>query len=227
MLFDSLGQPTEAGRTGEQWQNKMKAQRERTKTAYKPRAVNEDKEKYWRQVFALFYKSELPFKKFCAQEKLSPNTFQYWRRELRKRDDARGITSLISQGDNRPSNLQQNIDFWLGIINDINACEGSVRSFCSSHGISSGNLHFWEKRLKDMKLTKGVRKDEQPHTSRFVPVRILDDTSAPADSESDQTADAIHHRIEIKLTGGVIVSVPVSMSADVLIQLVNGVRSPN
>jgi hypothetical protein len=198
---------------------------ERTGRAYKPRAVDKEKESDWRKVFARFNRSELPFRKFCAQENISPNTFQYWRRELRKRDEARGITSTISKGDNRPSNLQQNIDYWLGIINEINAYEGSVRSYCRSHSIASGSLHFWEKRLKAMKLTTGVRKDEQPSDSVFVPVRILDDCSQPPEGASHGgTPEGAFQRIEIKLGNGVVMSLPVSTSVEVLIQLMNGVR---
>jgi transposase-like protein len=125
----------------------------------KPRATDYEKENHWRAVFAQFQKCGLPFRKFCAQEKISPNTFQYWRRELRNRDEARGTVSTISKGDNRSSNLQQKINHWLKIIDEINVYEGSINSYCRIHGVSSGNLHFWEKRLREMKLTNGVRKD--------------------------------------------------------------------
>jgi transposase-like protein len=197
----------------------------RTGCAYKPRAVDKEKESHWRKVFARFNRSELPFRKFCVQENISPNTFQYWRRELRKRDEARGITSTITKGDNRPSNLQQNVDYWLGIINEINAYEGSVRSYCHSHSIASGTLHFWEKRLRDMKLTKGVRKHEQKSDSVFVPVRILDDCSQPPEGKScGSTAAGMFQRIEITLGDGVVMSLPVSTGVEVLIQLINGVK---
>jgi transposase-like protein len=187
--------------------------------------MNEEKERHWRDVFVSFQKSELPFKEFCAREKISPNTFQYWRRELRKRDEARGITSAITKGDNRPSKLQQNIDYWLGIINEINAYDGSVASFCRSRDIASGSLHFWEKRLREMKLTKGVRKDKQTPGSLFVPVQILEDCSRPLEMENCGGAgDAADQRIEFKLGNGIVVSLPSHTSVEMLIQLMNGVK---
>lgn len=215
-----------SGAAGEGGAKLMNAKHQATKKARKPRIIDESKEQHWREVFARFQRSELPFKKFCVQENISPNTFQYWRRELRKRDEDRGITSSISKGDNRRSKLQENIDYWLAIIEDINAYEGSVRSYCRSRGVTSGNLHFWEKRLKEMKLTNGVRKDNKSRTSQFVPVRILDDAVAATESEI-RDHESSYQRIEIKLTCGMIMSLPVSTSTEVLIQLVNGVRSVN
>jgi transposase-like protein len=161
----------------------MKARPERERR-YKPRAIDKEKEDYWRKIFACFQISGLAFKKFCVQEGISPNTFQYWRRELRKRDEARGITSLISKGDNRPSKFQQNVEYWLTVIDEINAYEGSVRSYCLSHGISSGSLHFWEKRLMEMKLTNGVRKNDQASDPLFVPMQVLDDCAQIQGSNS-------------------------------------------
>lgn len=66
----------------------------------------------WREIFLRFQSRGLPFKKFCELEKISANTFQYWRHELRSRDEALGISS-ISAGDNRPADLQEKIDYWL------------------------------------------------------------------------------------------------------------------
>ncbi|HEY9683392.1 MAG TPA: hypothetical protein V6C86_17570 [Oculatellaceae cyanobacterium] len=197
----------------------MRAVNEHGRRAYKPRAVNEEKERKWRSVFDRFHRSTLPFKKFCAQENISPNTFQYWRRELRKRDETRGITSMIFKGDNRPSNLQQNVDYWLEIIKAVNAHNGSVRSYCRIHGIASGSLHFWEKRLKEMKLTKGICKERPVSNSQFVPVQVLDDHPQLPENGA---VEASHQRIEIKRSDGLVVSLPSSTSAHFLIQLVNG-----
>jgi len=38
------------------------------------------------------------------------------RRELRKRDEARGVVSNVSKGENRPTELQAKISYWLGIM---------------------------------------------------------------------------------------------------------------
>ncbi len=56
----------------------------------KPRKIDFEKEQYWRTVLYHFQNSGLSFKKFCQQEKISPNTFQYWRKVLRDRDAERG-----------------------------------------------------------------------------------------------------------------------------------------
>jgi transposase-like protein len=199
----------------------MKSLRGRGGRARKPRTVDKKKERHWREVFVKFRRSELPFREFCARENISPNTFQYWRRELRKRDELRGITSAISKGDNRPSKLQQNIDYWLGIINEINEFEGSTRSYCRTRDIRSGSLHFWEKRLKEMKLTNGVRKDKQTSRSLFVPVRILDDC---AKLPEEGTTSEAKERIEFKLSNGMSMLLPASTDVEILIQLVNGVK---
>jgi transposase-like protein len=201
-----------------------RALQERTSRVYKPRAVNEEKETEWRRVFERFRRSELPFKKFCARENISPNTFQYWRRQLRTRDEARGVSSTICKGDNRPSNLQQNINYWLGIISEINAHEGSVRSYCRSRGIASGSLHAWEKRLREMNLTNGIQKGtrEQTPSPRFVPVQILDDH--PREQQSKTVDDLLKH-IEIKRTDGVVISLPASTSASFIIQLIGGTKT--
>jgi transposase-like protein len=146
----------------------------------KPRAVDREKEQYWRKIFARFQGSGLPFKKFCAQEKLSTNTFQYWRKRLRERDEARGIASKITKGDNRPSNLQQKIHYWLKVIDEINSYDGSVNNYCRTHGLSTGNLHYWQKRLKEMKLIEGVRTGDNGRRADllFAPVEVLDDITA-------------------------------------------------
>lgn len=165
----------------------------------KPRTVDKEKEEYWRRVFAQFQASGLPFKKFCVQENISANTFQYWRRELRHRDEVRGVTSTISKGDNRPSNLQQKIDYWLRIIDEINAHDGSVNSYCRSHGVASGSLHFWERRLREMKLTNGVRRDRpNGHSSSglFAPVQVLDDIVVPDEDSAHSSTD---HNKEVVL----------------------------
>jgi transposase-like protein len=145
----------------------------------------------------------LPFKKFCTQEKISPNTFQYWRRELRKRDEARGTASAISKGDNRPSNLQHNIAHWLQIINEINSYKGSINSYCRNQGVSSGTLHFWEKRLREMKLTNGVRRDNgkrvraggtMQRKPTFVPIELGQEAAGTINASAYQSKT--NHTIE-------------------------------
>ncbi len=111
--------------------------------------IDPEKEKYWRDLFARFHKSGKPFRKFCEDEGVSPNTFQYWRKELRQRDEERGKVSAIRKGDNRPSQVDENLEYWGKILEDIQAYPGSVNSFCKKYGISSGNLHYWKMRLAD------------------------------------------------------------------------------
>ncbi len=122
--------------------------------------IDPEKEKYWRDLFARFHKSGDPFRKFCTAEGVSPNTFQYWRKELRKRDEERGKVSAIRKGDNRPSQVDENLGYWRKILEDIQAYSGSVNSFCKKHGISSGNLHYWKMRLadqdKELKLNPAI-----------------------------------------------------------------------
>lgn len=61
--------------------------------AYKQRNRDEVKEKFWRAAFARYEKSGRSAKDFCAQEKLNPNTFSYWRSEVKKRDQAHPSSS--------------------------------------------------------------------------------------------------------------------------------------
>src|SRR5271155_714764 len=74
----------------------------------KKRKLDPDKEKHWRAVMEKFRTSEMTFRDFCAAENISPNTFQFWRRELRLRDEAAGVVSSISKGENKPLQVEAN-----------------------------------------------------------------------------------------------------------------------
>lgn len=50
-------------------------------------ARHADKEKFWRAAFVRFGAADVSVKEFCKRERLNPNTYQYWRAELRKRDE--------------------------------------------------------------------------------------------------------------------------------------------
>jgi len=195
-----------------------------TERSYRPRKIDAQKEEQWRATFVRFRNSGLSFRNFCAEEKISPNTFQYWRRELRKRDNARGTASEITKGCNLPADLEsKKTNHWLRIIDEINAYEGSVNSYCRNNGVSSGSLHFWEKRLMKMKLTDGVRRHPKPNKPVFVPVQISGAAeSAPiSDACSKQTAES-SQRIEVKLPNDIVMSFPLTTGIDTLVQLING-----
>ena len=79
--------------------------------------------------------------------------------------------------------------------------------------------------MREMKLTKGVRKDKQTSGSLFVPVQILEDCSRPLERENCVGAgDAADQRIEFKLGSGIVMSLPSQTSVEMLIQLMNGVK---
>ncbi len=172
-----------------------------------------EREKYWREVFKRFQKSGLPFKKFCAQEGISPNTFQFWRRELRERDEELGIVSKVSKGDNRPSKLPEQIEYWNRVIDEIDAHPGSQRDYCRSHGVSSGNLHHWRKRLKELNLPDKTSVNEPAAKPEFVPMHVV-----------DFVTESVNRQIDITLNDGTRIAAPTDVSLDVLLKLVNGLR---
>lgn len=183
----------------------------------KPRKVDPEKEQHWRDVFEQFHASGLPFRHFCQKHGLSENTFQYWRKELRKRDELLGTVSRIRKGENRPSETRQKIEFWLRAIEEINAYSGSIRSYCISRGITSGSLYHWEKRLREMKLTKGLRKslttDEPvPEKACVEPKTLRSTPELPED------------RIEVRLKDGTTIFMPAVISIDFLVKVVSGLR---
>lgn len=192
----------------------------------KRRKVDPEKEKYWRDVFRRFQKSGLPFKKFCAAEKISSNTFQYWRKELRTRDEEQGKASTISKGDNRPSQLAEKIKFWKQIVDDLEAYSGSASSFCRERKISSGTLHYWTRRLKDEgllgKLAPAV--SDVPHAA-FVPVQIRENSAGNSEK-------AVHGNLELRsndpiqitLSDGTSISASPEIPVDTLLTLINGLR---
>jgi transposase-like protein len=190
----------------------------------KSRAIDAGKENHWRKVFARFQKSSLPFKKFCALEQISPNTFQYWRRELRKRDQDRGVISKITTGDNRPSNLHEQVAHWRQIIAEKSRFQGSAREFCRKFGVSSGTLHYWQKKLGSLDRTaaSSVRAGV---SSVLVPVRVVDgDQKPPGVTAKSKNANLQDQRIEIRLPHGRLVFLPSNTPAEALIKLLNGLR---
>lgn len=52
-----------------------------------------EKEKFWRAVVEEQGQGELSVREFCRQQSLSEASFYAWRKELRKRDDQKGLRS--------------------------------------------------------------------------------------------------------------------------------------
>ncbi len=188
------------------------------------RTIDPEREKYWRLILKKFVESQLPFKKFCELERISPNTFQYWRRELRMRDEARGVTPTITKGDNRSSNeRKKKVKFWLNVINELNSYSGSVNQFCREKGISSGNLWHWEKKLVAQGLTQGTK--ARKRTNVLLPVSVVDRLPSlqMKTSETIEKSD----RIEIRARNGNQIFFPIGMSVDVLIRVANELGGNN
>jgi hypothetical protein len=187
----------------------------------KARKVDPEKENYWRDVFKRFQKSGLPFKKFCVAEKLSPNTFQYWRAELRARDQQRGKVSEISKGENRPSDWANKIKYWTQIIEDLQAYTGSARSFCQERGISSGNLHYWTTRLNDTQAA--VQSNAQ---ADFVPLHMVEGEISKSDKNTRRIISLpARDQIQFTLPDGTAVVASAQMPVDFLLTLINGLRT--
>lgn len=179
------------------------------------RKIDPAKERYWRAVMVRFVKSALPFRKFCETEDISPNTFQYWRRELRNRDEKRGIASKVTKGSNEPSNLEAKTEFWLGIISELQSYQGSVKSFCRERKIASGTLYQWEEKLKAEGKTSGFagRLAKNP----LVPVRIVSqERDAAVESENIKEVDP---RIELRTRHGNSIFFPQSISVSTVIRI--------
>ncbi len=190
------------------------------------RTIDPEKEKYWRLVLKKFVESELPFKKFCELERISPNTFQYWRRELRLRDEARGSKPTITKGDNRPDNeRQKKVNFWLNVIDELNSYSGGVNQYCREKGISSGNLWHWERKLVAQGLTEGTTAKKQ--SKALLPVRVVN--PAPLTSHQKANPETMEKidRIEIRARNGNQIFFPLGMSVEVLIRVANELGGNN
>ncbi|MBX9667957.1 MAG: hypothetical protein K2X93_10080 [Candidatus Obscuribacterales bacterium] len=183
----------------------------------KPRSVDLQKERKWRKILIEFQASGLPFKTFCANRGLSPNTFQYWRKRLRERDEARGVQSTVRKGDNRPSEFEAKAEYWRSMLNALQEFSGSQREFCRQNGIASGTLDQWRKRLNN--LVEPVKSKTNISTPLLVPVRLCDDvtsrTTIPA-------SHSVEPRIEILLKDGNRLLVPSALPMPLLLELING-----
>ena len=56
---------------------------------------NPEREAFWRGVVARFGKSDLTVRGFCARERVSEDTFYFWRREIQRRDAERPGSSFV------------------------------------------------------------------------------------------------------------------------------------
>ncbi len=192
----------------------------------KARKVDPEKEKYWRDVFKRFQKSGLPFKKFCVAEKLSPNTFQYWRAELRTRDQERGKISEVSKGENRPSDLADKFKYWKQIIEDLRAYTGSARSFCQERGISSGNLHYWTTRLNNTRTSDDTSIGQSKVQANFVPLHMVESKMSKPDKNIRQIISLpANDQIQFTLPDGTAVAASAHLPVDILLALINGLRA--
>jgi transposase-like protein len=186
-------------------------------------SIDPEKERLWRGVMKRFQKTGLPFRKFCTNENISPNTFQFWRRELRERDEKRGKVSEISKGENKPSQLLEKIKYWRQVIKDLDAYQGSGRSFLRKRGISSGNLHYWRTRLQEMDSNGSI--DSESTADDFVAVKILDkEKLEQAERIQRPPKESEAHRIDIRLNDGTTIAASNAIPIEVLLKLVNGLR---
>lgn len=174
--------------------------------ARKPRRLDPERESHWRSVLENFRRSQMPFKKFCEQEKISPNTFQYWRSELRRRDEANGIESRIKKGDNRPSQADEKKRFWLNIIGKAQKNAGSISDFCRKHKITSGSLYHWEKRLIAEGLTNGFSEKNV-----LIPIRVVDAQRRSSQKQPKAHQSPEDRRIEIRTRGGDAIFLPIDL----------------
>lgn len=185
--------------------------------------IDPEKERLWRGVMERFRKTGLPFRKFCANENISPNTFQFWRRELRERDEKRGKVSEISKGENKPSQLPEKIKYWRQVIEDLDAYQGSGRSFLRKRGISSGSLHYWRTRLQEIDSCGSI--NSECTVDDFVAVKLLDKEKLEQPERIQRSLkEPEAHRIDIRLNDGTTIAASNAIPIEVLLKLVNGLR---
>lgn len=185
--------------------------------ARKPRRLDPEREAHWRTVLETFHRSQMPFKKFFEQERISPNTFQYWRSELRRRDEANGIESRIKKGDNRTSQAREKKRFWLDIIGKAQNNTGSISAFCREHKITSGSLYHWEKRLIAEGLTNGFSEK-----NILIPVRVVDAPGRTLKKQSNARVSQEDRRIEIRTRSGDSIFLPRDFAPAALIEIARG-----
>jgi transposase-like protein len=191
----------------------------------KKRAIDKKKEKYWRDVFGRFQASGLPFRKFCEQEGISPNTFQYWRKELRLRDEERGVKSKISKGENRPTYYEGKIDEWKKHITAARKHPKGVADYCRRNKLASQTFYGWLARLKQIdpswELPAATTANKSANAV-FVPVSIK-----TTDEKTKRTAPAskpipqrtLVERVELRLPSGVVICLPTGTKTSELVAL--------
>jgi transposase-like protein len=180
--------------------------------------VNPEREEEWRTILERFQQSGLSYRDFCGREGISKNTLQFWRKELRMRAEAQGLVSNISKGENRPSKLTEKASHWQALIDECRQYRGSINQFCQEKGVSSGNFYSWQQKLKRMGLTKGVSRSQPVAENCLVPVTLVD----PPRCQSQGTGD--DERIEVRLRDGKVLFLPRTIPAEILIQIINGMR---
>ena len=128
--------------------------------------------------------------------------------------------SNISKGENRPSKLTVKAAYWQGLIDECQQYRGSINQFCKEKGVSSGNFYSWQQKLKRMGLTKGVSRTQSGLDNYLVPVTLVDAEQCLGDAWSSGSEE----RIEVRLRDGKILFLPRTIPADILIQIINGLR---
>lgn len=200
------------------------------------RKPDPEKEKFWRDVFRRFHASGMSFRKFCAQEDISPNTFQYWRRELRERDESAGIVSEIKSGENVSSAWEKRVEEWKATIEEARSHPQGVRDYCRKNKIASQTLYGWMRRL--MKTEPGWEpspaiKGTETESQMFVPVTVVQ-TSKPENKNVAAQKRKLPpqpivapspERIELRLPSGSTVTFPNRTGADDLIRVLKALES--
>ena len=68
---------------------------------------------------------------------------------------------------------------WEELVRDYEASGQSQRAFCAARGIGQSSLRYWKRRLEQGSGAEGAPIAQGP---RLVPVKLVEDASASADS---------------------------------------------
>ena len=154
-----------------------------------------EKERYWRQVFNKFEKSNLSGMEFCRREQLRYSLFSDWRQRIRKRD-AKGLKAI-----------ELSDEQWIQIIEATRADSRGVRTHLEERGINPKSFYKRFQRLRKERpdwvslygqgggRRKGSKNKKPRQMAEFVRVEV-----ASADSKVKNQAAA-----EIVLPSGLIV----------------------
>lgn len=115
---------------------------------------------------------------------------------------------------NKPSKKRA---YWSKLVSQWKASNLSQRAFCDQHDITYTSFLWWRKRLKDQR---------ELAATNLVPV-ILKASTKPDTEPLPPTSPPLPERINVYLSGGVRIELPLTVSPKLLQTIIRGIGGTN